>query len=205
MSHDRLLEIIKCLRFDLKSKRRLNLLQYKFCLGTSLWNSLTKNCQKAYIPDTNITINEQLLPCKSSQQIYSVQGKQTRQAWFEILDGCGCRNKVLLRWISYLKKDESRLDGVSVPTSVVMKLMSPLFGRGYKVICENYFTSLDLLLRLAQKRCSIVGTVCRNRREVPEVLKTTRPLHENNTARNYSFEINQVNCCEFNDIPVQEV
>ena len=37
--------------------------------------------------------------------------------------------KYLFNGVSYSGKDESRLDNVSVPTSVVMKLMSPLFGR----------------------------------------------------------------------------
>ena len=64
--------------------------------------------------------------------------------------------KYLFNGCHYLGKDESRLNDVSVPTSIVIKLMSPLFGRGYNVICDNYFTSLDLSLRLAQERRSTV-------------------------------------------------
>ena len=41
---DRFLEIIKYLRFDLKSEKRQNLLQDKFCLASSLWNPFIENC-----------------------------------------------------------------------------------------------------------------------------------------------------------------
>ena len=59
--------------------------------------------------------------------------------------------KYLFNGVPYLGKDESILDNVSLQTSVVVKLMSPLFGRGYNVTCDNYFTSLDLSLRLAHE------------------------------------------------------
>ena len=88
------------------------------------------------------------------------------------------QTKYLFNGVFYLEKNEFRLCDVSAPTSVVMKLMSPLLGKGYNVTCDNYFMSLDLSLRLAHGRCNIVGMSRRNRKEVLEVLKTTRPLHE---------------------------
>ena len=49
----------------------------------------------------------------------------------------------LLIGVPYLGKDDSRLDNVSVPTNAVIKLMISLFGKGYNVTCDNYFTSFD--------------------------------------------------------------
>ena len=60
---------------------------------------------------------------------------------------------------------------MSVPTDVVLNLMAPLFQQGYNVTCNNYFTSLGLALKLAEKKCSLVGTLRQNRREVPEECK----------------------------------
>jgi len=39
---------------------------------------------------------------------------------------------------------------VSVPTDVVMKLIRPLFKHGHNVTCDNFFTSLDLAVRLTK-------------------------------------------------------
>ena len=61
----RFLEIIKYLRLDLKTERRRNLEEDKFCLAFCLWNPFIENCQKAYNPNMNITIDEQLLPCRA--------------------------------------------------------------------------------------------------------------------------------------------
>jgi len=44
---------------------------------------------------------------------------------------------------------------VSVPTDVVMKLMMPLFNNGHNITIGNYFTSLDLCLRLANKAAAL--------------------------------------------------
>ena len=42
MSRSRFLEIMKCLRFDLKTERKRNLEEDKFCLASLLWNQLYK-------------------------------------------------------------------------------------------------------------------------------------------------------------------
>ena len=66
--------------------------------------------------------------------------------------------KYLYNSFSYLGTDESRDTSVSVPTYVVTKLMQTIFKRGYNVTYDNFFISLNITLRLAQQKCSIVGT-----------------------------------------------
>ena len=77
-----------------------------------------------------------------------------------------------------LGKDESRDTSVSLPAYVVTKLMQPIFKRGYNVTCDNFFTSLDVALRLAEQKCSIVGTVRQNRKELPQAAKRKHQQHE---------------------------
>jgi len=67
---------------------------------------------------------------------------------------------------------------VSVPTGVVMKLMRPLFKHGCNATCDNFFTSLDLAVRLAKEKCSIVGTIRQNHRELSQAAKAKQQLHE---------------------------
>ena len=74
--------------------------------------------------------------------------------------------------MKYLGKDEVSWDTpVSRPSYVVTKLMQPIFKRGYNVTCDNFFTSLDVALRLTEQKCSIVGTVRQNRKELPQAAK----------------------------------
>ena len=45
----------------------------------------------------------------------------------------------------YMGRDESRPKVVSVSTDVNMKIMEPLFNKGYNVSCDYFFTCVDLL------------------------------------------------------------
>ena len=67
---------------------------------------------------------------------------------------------------------------MSVPIDVVMKLMMPLFKKGHNVATDNYFTFLNLCLRLAKQGCSVVGTIRLNRREIPNNLHKTCSIHD---------------------------
>jgi len=49
MTRDIFLEIMRYLRFDLKTERRRNLLHDKFARASQLWNNFISNCQKAII------------------------------------------------------------------------------------------------------------------------------------------------------------
>ena len=49
--------------------------------------------------------------------------------------------------------------------------MQPFFNNGRNVTTDNFFTSAKLATQLIQKQTSLVGTLNKNRREVPVSLK----------------------------------
>ena len=63
-------------------------------------------------------------------------------------------SKYLYNGFPYLGKDETRDTSMSMPTSVVMKLMKPLIKHGCNVTCDNFFTSLDVTARLAKENAA---------------------------------------------------
>ena len=111
-------------------------------------------------------------------QVYTIHGQQTGKIGIKFWIAVDVETKYLFNGFLYVGKDESRSDDVSVPTDVVMKLMMPLFKKGHNVTSDNYLTSLDLCLRLAQQGCSLVGTTRSNRREIPNNLQETYSLHD---------------------------
>ena len=86
-------------------------------------------------------------------------------------------SKYLYNGFPYLGKNLTRSGDASLPTDLVMKLMIPLFRQGFNVTCDNYFTSLDLSLRLAKRQCSLVATTRANRKKIPDLLKKKCMLH----------------------------
>ena len=92
-------------------------------------------------------------------------------------------NKYLFNGFPYVGKDDTRSSNMSVPTDVILKLMALHFQQGYNVTCDNYFTSLGLALKLAEKKCSLVGTLRQNRREVLKECKKKKEMHETEVFR----------------------
>ena len=177
MARDRFLEIMKFLRFDMKNERRRNLLNDKFALASQLWNPFVENCQKAFVPHHNVTIDEQLLPCKARCKFIQYMANKPDKFGLKFWLAVDVEHKYMFNGFPYLGKVETRPGNVSVPTDVVLKLIHPFSKKGYNVTCDNFFTSLDLARQLAQKQCSIVGTIRQHRREIPEESKKKKQLH----------------------------
>ena len=175
MSRDRFLSIMRFLRFDFKTERRRRIGNDRFCLISDLWYAFISNCQRAYVPEPFMTVDEQLLPCKARCRFLQYMANKPDKFGIKFWLAADIRSKYLFNGFPYLGKDEERQG--SLPTSVVLKLMEPLQNRGYNVCCDNFFTSLDVTRKLIQKKTSLVGTIRQRRREVPEQVKARQELH----------------------------
>ena len=65
MSRDRYKELMKHLRFDNFSTRSQRRQTDNFFMISDTWNAFIENCKKCYIPSFDLTIDEQLFPCKT--------------------------------------------------------------------------------------------------------------------------------------------
>lgn len=121
-----------------------------------LWNIFIENCKMAYTPNQNLTVDEQLLPCKARckfiQYIASKPDKFGLKFWLLV----DAESKYMFNGFPYLGKKVESEDSNSTPTNVVLKLLSPLYNKGYNVTSDNYFTSLELSQKLSAKKCSYV-------------------------------------------------
>ena len=174
LSRDRMRLIKKFLRFDHREQRRRNLEVDKFALISTVLNRFVDNSQKSYRPAASLTVDEQLFPtktrCRFTQYMANKPDKFGIKFWILAeVDSKFCYNV-----IPYLGADESR--HLALGTHVVMALLKPLYGKGYNVTCDSFFTNKDLAQRLLQQRTTIVGTIRANRRELPPSKKLS--LHD---------------------------
>lgn len=175
---NRFQEILRFLRFDIKTTRSERLKNDKFALASNLWNAFIENSAACYRPRENLTVDEQLLAskarCPFTQYIANKPDKFGIKFWLLVC----VHSKYILNGFPYTGKDENRPQDQKVGESVVLRLMEPYFGQGHNVTTDNFFTSLNLSERLKKKATSLVGTLNRIRREVPQVAKTSnQPLH----------------------------
>ena len=132
----------------------------------------------AFRPNVNITVDEQLLPCKAQRKFIQYMANKQDKFGIKFWMGVDVETKYLFNGFPYVGKDESRSGDVSVPTDVMMKLMMPLFKKSHNVISDNYCKSLDLSLLRAKQGCSLVGTIRLNRRELPNNLRGICSQHD---------------------------
>ena len=67
----------------------------------------------------------------------------------------------------YLGRDPSRSRCSDLLGDVCLTLLQPYYKKGYNVTTDNHFTSLKLSEELKQKKTTILGTIWKQRREVP--------------------------------------
>ncbi|XP_065658110.1 piggyBac transposable element-derived protein 4-like [Hydra vulgaris] len=165
MPRSRFEDIMKNIRFDIRSKRRELIQSDKFSLMSWVLTRFVENSQKCYIPEESLTIDEQLFPTKARCRFTQYMPNKPDKFGIKFWILADLKTKYCLSIKPYLGKDESRVENLG--THVVMSLMEPYLGHGYNVTTDNFFTSVDLATKLLQKKTSIVGTVKHSRKEIP--------------------------------------
>ena len=168
MGRNLFLEILKFMRFDDKPNRNKRGPDIdKFAPIREVFEKFTSLCQSKYVCDFSLTVDEQLMPCKSRCSFITFMPNKPEKYGIKFWVIVDVNSKYVSNIIPYLgaqEKDER--GGVPLAESVVMKLAQHVTGKGYNITCDNFFTSLQLAKRLANEKISIVGTMRKNRREL---------------------------------------
>lgn len=131
-----------------------------------IFERVIKNSQKLMKPSESVTIDEQLIPfrgrCSFKQYIPSKPAKYGIKVWclndsnnFYLYNAeiyCGKRNGV---------RETNQGE------NVVLRLLEGFYLQGMNLTCDNFFTTYSLTKKLMSKKMTLVGTVRKNRRELP--------------------------------------
>ena len=150
LSRCRFKEIMRFLRFDVKSERRQRVILDKFCLVSSLWKPFIENSQKAYVPSPYVTIDEQLLPCKARCRFIQYMSNKLDKFGIKFWMAVDAETKYFYNSFPYLGKDESRDTSVNLPAYVVTKLMQPIFKAIISLV--TIFSQVLMLLSVWQNK-----------------------------------------------------
>jgi len=196
MSRDRYQLILKFLHFSDNEQIDKEDRLYKV---RPICEYLVHRFQAIYTPEKEISIDEQLMLHKG--HLNFKQYVPNKRAKFGIKIFSPCDNSGYL-WNSevyagknkVLSKNAISLEQlVGKSGAVVLRLMKPLLGRGYRLFIDNWYTSYHLYRNLLDEKTVACGTLRKNRANLPlsfasEKLKRgeTRYIsHENMTALRY--------------------
>lgn len=179
MARNRFCDILRFLRLDVKTTRRRQLEVDRFALASDIWCPFISNCTRCYNPHENLTIDEQLLPCKCRCPFIQYMGNKPDKfglKFFHIVDN---RTKYLCNGFPYLGKDETRPANESLSLHVVKRLTKPYLNGGYNITADNFFSSMAVVRFLFANKLSYHGTVRMNCRDIlcPLQLMKDQPLY----------------------------
>lgn len=158
MSRNRFVFMCSCIRFDDKTTRAERQNTDRFAAFREIWSMFIENCKKYYTPLQNCTIDEQLLGFRGKffAKVY-IKNKPDKYG-IKILCLNDSKTYYMLNATLYLGTVPVRME--SVPTYYVRELSTPIHGSGRNIICNNWFSSIELIDIMKNKFfLTIVGTM----------------------------------------------
>nr|XP_022901780.1 piggyBac transposable element-derived protein 4-like [Onthophagus taurus] len=172
--------LLCCLRFDSLETRIERVALDKLAPIRTIFDAFVLNCKQIYSPSMYLTVDEQLIAfwgnCPFRQFIPSKPSKYGIKMF--ALTDARCFYTVNLEVYVGLQP-EGPFRKSNKPEDIVLRLIEPVTRTGRNITFDNWFTSYSLIQRLlTEHRLTAVGTVRKNKKELPKPLVSTqgRPL-----------------------------
>ena len=172
MQRERLKAFLRFIRFDDQTTRLERIKIDKLAPIRWVFEQIASLLFKYYSPGTNLTIDERLAryrgKCTFRQYIPSKPGKYGIKIWI-IADA---KTHYILNIEVYLGKQN-----LSNKTEDLVYRLCENLRSGQIIVGDNYFTSLHLIEKLlSEKKILYYGTLRKNRREIPKIMKNVKGL-----------------------------
>ncbi len=164
MSLSRFHEISRALRFDDKLQRPARHREDKLAPIRSLWEMWTHRLPLLFNPGKDVTVDEQLVPFKGRCRFRQYMPKKPAKYGLKIWVTADVATSYAWRCDIYLGKTGDTAE-VGQGKRVVMEMTEGL--QGVTVTCDNFFTSYSLAQELLRKKIALVGTIRKNKPELP--------------------------------------
>lgn len=171
MSMDRFLFLMRCLRFDDINDRAQRKELDKLAPVRELFTIFVQNCQNAYTISEYSTIDEQLVAFRGKCPFRQYIPSKPAKYGIKIQTLCDARSWYVLSMEIYAGKQPAGLYELSnAAKDVVHRLTEPIENTGRNITLDNWFTSIPLAEELLQKKLTLVGTLRKNKPQLPREL-----------------------------------
>ncbi|XP_024220084.1 piggyBac transposable element-derived protein 4 [Halyomorpha halys] len=165
------------LRFDDKTTREARRATDKFAPFRNIWTIFEANCSKYYSPSEYVTIDETLLGFRGKCPFKTYIPSKPDKYGLKIISACDARTFYFMGGIPYVGKTNQRRKEMSLPTQYVLELTKSIWGTKRNVTVDNWFCSYQLAEELGKKQLTLVGTLRKNKPQVPLPMFAKAPVN----------------------------
>ncbi|MBN3292163.1 PGBD4 protein, partial [Polypterus senegalus] len=138
----------------------------KFAPFQSFWSAFIENCKKNYVVGDYVTIGEQLIPFRGRCSFRQFMPSKPDKYGLKLFLMCDVATSYTFNGMPYVGHEGTRRC-TGLAEFVVNKLVEPIHNSGINVTIDKWFTSARLAGDLLSKHLTLLGTVRRNKTEVP--------------------------------------
>jgi len=168
MSYDRFLFLLRCIRFDDLQTRPGRRQTDKFAPIRTILDIFVKICQQCYNTSEFTPIDEMLHPFRGRCSFIQYMPNKPAKYGVKIFALCDAKTFYCSNLEIYCgKQPPGPYDVRNTPTDIVMRLVSPIENSNKNVTTDNWYTNIPLLHYLPEKKTTLLGTMKKNKREIP--------------------------------------
>lgn len=173
MAKNRFRHFLRYVTFDNKVTRRRRQQIDKLAAIRELWDHMQTNFRRYYEPSEWLTVDEQLYAYRGYSPGRTYMPAKPAKYGIKVFWCCDAKNGFALESFLYSGRDGDQR-AVGLAKRIVLQLTKQFYRTSRNVFVDRYFSSHDLLDELLQNGLTMTGTLSKNRRDVPAVLKSTR-------------------------------
>ncbi|CAG4983755.1 unnamed protein product [Parnassius apollo] len=181
MSEKRFEFLTNCLRFDDRSTRAERRQHSKLAPIKELFDHIVETSKSLYSPSDCTTIDEQLLGFRGRCPFRMYIPSKPDKYGIKLLMFCDAKSYYMINSITYTGKDSTPRE-LPVAEYYALELSTSIHGSNRNITHDNLFTSIPAAEKLLTKNVTTVGTMKRNKTEIP-----THFLETKNRLKNTSM------------------
>ncbi|XP_071564529.1 piggyBac transposable element-derived protein 4-like [Temnothorax nylanderi] len=179
MSENRFMFLLLSVRFDDKNTRAKRKADDRLANIREIWDMFVANCMANYEPHAHCIIDEQLLPFRGRCLFRVYMPAKPDKCGLKIVTLNDAMTHYMYNAIPYVGiVDKDSIE--TVPSYYIRKLSEPIYHSGRNITCDDWFTSIPICDKMKKDyNLTMVGTIRKNKREIPEEFKKMPPAGMN--------------------------
>lgn len=172
MSLNRFYFLLSALRFDDRNSRPERIRNGdKLAAISEVFELFIANCRSNYSVGEYVTVDEMLIAFRGRCSFRMYLKNKPDKYGLKLQCICDAKTHYLLNAFVYTGKDthsgNPNPKKLSIPTQDVLSLIPPIANSNRNITGDNWFTSLELVNELKSQNLTYVGTIRKNKREIP--------------------------------------